>query len=123
MLWIDTAKREEESVFFRMVASGNHEEVSRLLNAGADPNSCYSDDFKAIHYAVIGFVECRDCGAIDVQGGDFLRVLRILLQNGADPDSKSKDGHTPLRMAMEFDWPEGAYELFAKGATIPHDFF
>lgn len=109
----------EDSALIRMVLEGNHEKVSLLLDGGEDPNSCYNNDFNAVHYAVMGFVECRDRGIVGVSGDDFLRVLRVLLQRGADPNSKSKDGHTPLQLAIDLDWPDGAYELFAKGATIP----
>jgi len=42
----------------------------------------------------------------------------LLLEKGAEPDSKAKDGSTPLQLAAQQGCAEGVSLLIVKGATV-----
>ncbi|MGV9503848.1 ankyrin repeat domain-containing protein [Streptomyces sp. NPDC003642] len=74
------------------------ETLARLLATGADPNEVQGNSTLLTH-------------AIDVEGDSTLQSGRaltvhttaILLAFGADPQLADPDGHTPLRMAEQYD--------------------
>jgi ankyrin repeat protein len=51
-----------------------------------------------------------------VRGRDFA-WLSFLLSRGARPDIQSNDGTTPLILAAQLGWQEGAGQLLARGAN------
>jgi len=51
-----------------------------------------------------------------VRGRD-LTWLAFMLSRGARPDSQSNDGTTPLILAAQLGWTEGAGQLLARGAS------
>ncbi len=63
----------------------------------------------------------RDTGEgalhILVRGRD-LNWLVFLLARGARPDSGTNDGTTPLMLAAQVGWREGAEQLLARGASV-----
>lgn len=63
----------------------------------------------------------RDSGEgalhILVRGRD-LSWLGFLLSRGARPDIQNKDGMTPLALAAQIGWIEGAEQLLARGAGV-----
>ena len=52
-----------------------------------------------------------------VRGRD-LNWLVFLLARGARPDLQSNDGTTPLILASQIGWVEGAEQLLARGASV-----
>lgn len=52
-----------------------------------------------------------------VRGRD-LTWLAFLLGRGARPDIQSNDGATPLTLATQIGWTEGAAQLIARGANV-----
>ena len=52
-----------------------------------------------------------------VRGRD-LNWLRFLLANRARPDLASNDGTTPLMLAAQIGWRDGAEQLLARGANV-----
>jgi ankyrin repeat protein len=68
-------------------------------------------------------VNARDSGSgegalhILVRGRD-LTWLSFLLSRGARPDAQNNDGATPLILAAQIGWTDGAQELLARGANV-----
>lgn len=78
--------------------------VSRLLDAGADPN-------KALLSGETPLMQAARRGKLD--------VVRLLLQRGADPDAKeSNGGQTALMWAISERHPDVAEVLIKSGADI-----
>ena len=67
--------------------SGDEEIATLLLNGGASVASTNSQGTTALHIAAIE--------------GDHVGVVRILLEHGASPSSKSRTGHTPVDYATK----------------------
>ena len=77
----------EEGRLFSAVASGDLDEVKRLvLDCGVDPKIKDYDGRTPLHYAAEG-------GNID--------VVKLLLEHGADPNVKNNFDETPLHYAAE----------------------
>ncbi|MER7489046.1 HEAT repeat domain-containing protein [Streptomyces sp. NPDC126497] len=68
------------------VGSGDAEAVTRLLEAGADPDTLADDGLPVL---------CRAIAAYDEEVAD------ALVEGGADPDRKLPDGTTPLVRAVD----------------------
>ena len=50
--------------------------------------------------------------------GRELSFLAFLLARGARPDLQSNDGTTPLLLAAQIGWTQGAEQLLARGASV-----
>jgi ankyrin repeat protein len=96
----------ESYKFLKAVRDGNGAEVQELL---ASPN--------------IALVNSRD----SVKGETALHILvgqrnltwiRFLIGKGARVDVQSRDGYSPLAVAAQLGWPEGAEYLLSKGASV-----
>ncbi len=103
--------------FFAAVLTNNIEIVKLIIDEGVDVNSdidvLFSAAKKPIH-VVFGH---------QFQEESF-PILRILLENGADPNIRDAMGKTPLQNAMELDclYREKAMKLLLSyGATISKD--
>ncbi len=84
-----------------MASQQGHADVARfLLDAGADPNARDAWGNGALMKAVFAY---RGDGAL----------INLLLEHGADPDSKSISGKSPREMAITFN-KAGLPELFGK---------
>lgn len=83
---------------------GDADAVRALLASGALPNAADADGCTALHHGV----ECRDT-----------RVLRLLLDHGANPDGAPGAPETPLNLTCYGEsWPAGARMLVATGADV-----
>ena len=82
---------------------GKHNEVKRLLSAGADVNSVDSNGRTPLHTAA-----------------EFnrSRVVKILLDNGAEIDSRDLSGGTALHAAAWSGRPRTVKILLAHGANV-----
>ncbi len=89
---------------------GNLEGLARCLAEGMDPNA--RDDYRgytAVHWLA-------DMAAVY---GPRVEMLRMLVDHGADINLRSRDGMTPLMLALEAGSALGdelAQALFALGA-------
>ncbi|MGA5422388.1 ankyrin repeat domain-containing protein [Streptomyces lavendulocolor] len=82
----------------RAVETGDYEELTRLLDAGADPNEVCCGETLLDH-------------AVDIEGDGALQsgqpantaATAILLAYGADPGRSSPAGGDPLETARRYD--------------------
>jgi len=68
--------------------------ASILLQFGADPNNKDGDGITPLMSAVLSL------GSISDYNNEQLQVIKILLQNGANPYLKNKEGETALDIAI-----------------------
>jgi ankyrin repeat protein len=80
----------EHHLWFTAVTSGNVEEISALIAAGADLNAKNDKGQTALHVAVL------KCGLFDTEAP----LVSTLLNAGADKDAKLEGGWTPLHLAI-----------------------
>ena len=89
---------EEWTTAHKAVEGGDHEGLTILLDAGADPNERCFGHTLLTH-------------AIDIEGDGHLQTghplntaaTAILLAYGADPRLPASDGETPLQIAHSYD--------------------
>ena len=90
-----------EAPLIEAVKSGDREAVSRLLDAGEDPNRALRDGSTALHWAAY-----RD----DLDAAD------LLLRAGATVDAANRYGVAPLALAAERGYGALVEQLLAAGA-------
>lgn len=125
------------NMLFDAVQNDNLNQVSVLLNAGADPNAFYQEKHQTpLHWAAYyGFLDIAELlivsGAhvnalstdhytplhLAAQQGHF-QVAQILLQNGAEKEIDNQDLFTPLHMASFYDHADIVSLLIDSGADI-----
>ncbi len=102
---IQTDKR--EVLFLDSAKDGNLPRVKQLLDSGMDVHTRErrSPNFgrTALHYAA---------------GGGHLSVAQILVERGADPNTKADTGYTPLHVASGLHQRTLVEFLIAKGANV-----
>ena len=82
----------EEGRLFSAVASGDLDEVKRLvIDCGLDPNVKDYAGSTPLHYAA---------------RGGRPNVVKLLLEHGADPNVQNVDGNTPLHYAISEGHPD-----------------
>lgn len=103
---------ENETPLMLASDSGLAEMVDLLLKSGADVRlktisiSNGAGDLTALHYALNpGKKEKR-----------YLNIIKALLEAGADPDSPSNNGNTPLANAAQGGWTDAVVLLLKNGA-------
>ncbi|OCL02548.1 ankyrin, partial [Glonium stellatum] len=69
----------------RAVIDGSKELVQKLLSSGAAMNLGDHANNQPLHYAILG---------------NFINIVRLLLEFGADFDSKGQNGRSPLHMSV-----------------------
>ena len=89
-------------VFFR---KAGHEDVSRCIEVGADPNAKNNDGETPLHYAAAG-------------DNNNPAVITALVKAGADVSAKDKSGETPLHNAAQNKNPEVITALLNAGADV-----
>lgn len=87
------------------VDRGDIESVKSLLRRGADPNEDKPDPFS-------------DTPLVKAAWGGHADILELLLEKGALPDRKNKDGAAPLAMAGAQGNIKALELLLGKGASI-----
>jgi Ankyrin repeats (3 copies)/Ankyrin repeat len=87
------------------VHRGDLEMVQVLLEFGVDVNAQNSNLLTPLIFASTGY-------------GDHLRVARLLIEQGADPNSRDWRGFTPLHHALERSRIEMACILIEHGASV-----
>lgn len=96
----------EAFTFLKAVRDGNAAKVMEIAN---NPSS------NAINYQDPSTGE----GALHILVSDRnLQWVGFLLARGARPDIQNNDGTTPLGLAAQLGWTEGATQLLARGAQV-----
>ncbi|XP_055630722.1 protein phosphatase 1 regulatory subunit 12A-like isoform X10 [Toxorhynchites rutilus septentrionalis] len=90
-------------IFLAACVAGDKEEVSRLLETGADIDTANVDGLTALHQA------CID---------DNLDMVEFLVQNGADVNRKDNEGWTPLHATSSCGFLSIARYLIENGADL-----
>lgn len=128
-------------IFHRAVKTGDVETACQAMGEGADPNKAGPDGTPPIsvaagrgHAAMVQLLidAWTDLEQVDSHGmpplrhstrpdnpstGDFASTcLRIMLEGGADPDSRGRDGKTAIHAAFEAGAIEAVDTLAAGGA-------
>jgi len=112
--------------------TGQVEIVNYLIDHGADYDICTA--------AMLGSLDClkdflaEDVDLVNARGAHGIPLLyfpiihaklaaaEYLLQNGADPNSASPDGLTPLHGAVMFNQPKMAQWLLSHGADATKEY-
>lgn len=90
-------------IFLAACVAGDKDEVSRLLETGADIDTANVDGLTALHQA------CID---------DNLDMVEFLVQNGADVNRKDNEGWTPLHATSSCGFLSIARYLIENGADL-----
>lgn len=97
------AADDELPPLIQATAEGDHDEVKRLLSAGADVNVADEDGWTSLDWAVLY---------------DYPTVIDILADNGANVNGQDDDGWTALHFAAELGRPASARALIKGGANV-----
>ncbi|ODA31260.1 hypothetical protein A6X21_22575 [Planctopirus hydrillae] len=90
---------------YNAIEKGDPSLVKLLCECGADVNNQDAEMCSPLHWAV----DSEADGAWQMGTIPSLEIIRLLLENGANPSSTNRDG-TPYDMAQRYVFTE-AYEL------------
>lgn len=108
----DQLKEKLRNDFLAACESGKRADVEKFLKQGADVNATSDIGRSALYYAVMN-------GNVD--------TVRVLLENGANPNRRTSDGQphllelgesTPLTLAAQRNYEAIAYLLVSHGADV-----
>lgn len=101
-------KTESGNTALHLACSRGHKAtIKSLLRAGADTKEINNNANTALHLIV-------DCGGSNV---DIVDIIEILIDNGANVDSKNSLGNTPLHHAAKNGNKAAVKSLIARGAS------
>jgi len=86
---------------------GDEEVVTKLLNANADPNATDMAEWTPLHYAFV---------SIDDKKPES--IVSPLLQRGADPEMRGRDGIGPLHCAAKQGSAQAITAIIQAGASV-----
>ena len=101
---LNQRNNEGKTPFMRIAQQGHPETVRSLLELGADVNVMDLYGNTALHFA---------CGK-----GDFLKIVDILLTNGADINHRGDQGYTPLMVASQQGCLQAVIKLLDLGSEV-----
>lgn len=91
------------------ICAGDEYKVAKLLEFGVNSNSCDHEGNNALHYAII---------RIPVK----YNIINILLEFGEfRPNTKNKEGKTPLDYAIEGQYYDTIYKIWSTWLFTPDD--
>lgn len=96
---------------FEAARAGDHAEVARFLETGADLTAANEEGFTALHCAALG----TNTGDIE----DCLKVTRLLIDAGSHIEQTSGDGRSALYLAAEFSPELAPVELLINAGANP----
>lgn len=100
------AQNSESFKFLKAVREGDGGEVDKLLSSSTPVLINAKDPVKGD-------------GALHIVAAERnLTWLRFLMSKGARVDAQNRDGDTPLIVAAQIGWVEGADQLLGKGASV-----
>lgn len=104
------------------ILNKNVKMMKLLLEYGAEPNVRNSRGDSPLHTVaweasnVWGISTAYETG--DILPNKFLKMMRLLLSHGANPNFRGMDGRTPLMVCASVGFAEGIKLLLAHGADI-----
>lgn len=115
--WINllNSKREDEATLSLIVAARrlNYSRVVSLLLDGNDPNECDEKGDAPLHAVLLGASE-----SLGYAENDVLSLVRVLAENGARTDTKSRIGWTPLHAAAYLGYQSVGEYLLNDAAEV-----
>ena len=89
-----------------------------LVEHGADINAPNGFDNTALHVAAVGGGLDGVPTFLDFMFGKYTKIMRFLLDNGADPHVKNNSGATPLLESAEMGFKKGVELLLQHDAQV-----
>ena len=120
----------EVQEFRQAVLKGDVRGVKRALGRWTSPELLKADPMDgqtplhaaAMELQVLGCDTSKDASGAKRMSKSYRAIVELLLDKGVDINAKSKDGRTPLHLAIAFDRSSGAVEmlklLIASGADV-----
>ena len=92
---------------------GFKEIANLLIERGANVNEVYSPEYKRETPLILAAAKRWRAG-----GSDYLGLITLLLDKGADINHRTGQGNTPLSIALDRQFYEGVHLLLDRGAEV-----
>jgi ankyrin repeat protein len=109
---VNAVDKDGKNVLLYAIEIGDADLVSKILAAGADPNTKNLISDSALLCAIDNSFADENKAAI----------IRILLEAGADANAINTSGYTPLKLALDLHRMQAIKPLLAYGAVIPEGY-